>query len=77
MESLQELQREFDILEDMDVVKPPEEMGVVVQHASPSLLIKEGPEKRRLVTTFNDFSPYIRIPPTASSDCNTVLRRVS
>ena len=76
-ELLQELQSAADDLEDLGVLQKPEDLGIVVQHASPSLLLREGPNKRRLVTTFNDLSPYIRIPPTSSSDCNSVLRKLS
>ena len=52
-ETLQELQKEFDELEESGIIGIPEELGINVQHASPSLLIREG-DKRRLVTTFND-----------------------
>lgn len=73
---LQELQKKADELEELGILAKPEDLGITVQHASPSLLIREG-AKRRLVTTFNDLSPYVRIPPTASSDCNSVLRKLS
>ena len=76
-ELLQELQSAADELEELGVLQKPEDLGIIVQHASPSLLLREGPNKRRLVTTFNDLSPYIRIPPTSSSDCNSVLRKLS
>ena len=76
-ELLQELQTAADELEELGVLAKPEDLGITVQHASPSLLLREGPNKRRMVTTFNDLSPYIRIPPTASSDCNSVLRKLS
>ena len=76
-ELLQELQAAADELEELGILRKPEDLGITVQHASPSLLLREGPNKRRMVTTFNDLSPYIRIPPTASSDCNSVLRKLS
>ena len=61
---LQELQKKADELEELGVLAKPEDLGIVVQHASPSLLVKEG-NKRRLVTTFNDLSPYVRIPSSS------------
>ena len=76
-QNLQLLQQEADKLEELGVLAKPEDLGITVQHASPSFLVKKSSGGQRFVTAFNSLSPYVRIPPTASSDCNSVLRKLS
>ena len=76
-QNLQLLQQEADKLEELGVLARPEDLGITVQHASPSFLVKKPDGGNRFVTAFNSLSPYVRLPPTVSSDCNSVLKKLS
>lgn len=76
-QNLQQLQLEADKLEELGVLARPEDLGITVQHASPSFLVKKPDGGNRFVTAFNSLSPYVRLPPTVSSDCDSVLKKLS
>ena len=74
----QTLQDEADALENLGVLGRPEDYGVTVKHVSPSFLVRDPKKgKSRFVTAFNNLSPYVRLPPTASVSCEDTLRRLS
>ena len=55
----------------------PEDVGVVVTFVSPSFLVKKPDGSHRFVTAFNSLSQYVKILPTASTSCDSVLRTIS
>ena len=75
--TLQLLQEEADKLEAHGVLAKPEDIGVDVQYASPSFLVKKPDGTYRFVTAFNELGQYTRILPTSSTTCDEVLRRLS
>ena len=76
-QSMQQLQNEADKLEELGVLRKPEELGVQIKYASPSFLRLKPDGTFRFVTAFNNLSQYTRILPTASLPPDEILRRVS
>ena len=74
---LQQLQEEADKLEALGVLAKPEDVGVDVQFASPSLLVKKPDGSFRFCTAFNELCQYTKVLPVASQSCDDVLRRLS
>jgi hypothetical protein len=68
------LQQKMDELEDLGVLARPEEVGVVVEHVSPSFLVKKPNGDYRLVTAFNSVAAYAKPVPTKSTSCEEILR---
>ena len=57
--NLQELQDKFDELERLGVFGRPEDLGIVVDHVSPSFLVqKASGVGKRLVTSFASVGQY-------------------
>ena len=56
--NLQELQNKFDELEKQGVFQRPEDIGVTVEHVSPSFLVRKPSGGTRLVTNFTSIGQY-------------------
>ena len=70
------LQEKADELESKGVLVSPESIGVVVEHVSPSFLLKKASGDWRFVTAFNDLAAFCRLPPSKASKINDVLQRI-
>ena len=64
-------------MEALGVLAKPEDVGVDVQFASPSLLVKKPDGSFRFCTAFNELCQYTKVLPVASQSCDDVLRRLS
>ena len=60
-DNLQLLQDKFDELESQGVFGRPEDYGVVVEHVSPSFLVKKPSGGYRLVTAFTALSGFTKL----------------
>ena len=77
-DNLQLLQDKFDELESQGVFARPEDVDVVVQHVSPSFLVrKSSGTGYRLVTAFTTLSEYIKPLPSLMPTVESTLRTVS
>ena len=77
-DNLQLLQDKFDELESQGVFARPEDVGVVVEHVSPSFLVRKSSGTGfRLVTAFTTLSEYIKPLPSMMPTVETTLRTVS
>ena len=76
-DNLQALQDKFDELESQGVFARPEDVGVVVQHVSPSFLVRKPSGGHRLVTAFTALGEYIKTLPTTMPTVESILRTVS
>ena len=74
---LQLLQEEADKLEVLGVLAKPEDLGIDVEFASPSLLVKKPDGSYRFCTAFNELCQYTKVLPVATQSCDDVLRRLS
>lgn len=74
---LQLLQEEADKLESLGVLAKPEDVGVDIQFASPSFLVKKPDGSFRFVTAFNELCQYTKILPVVAHGCDEILRRLS
>jgi hypothetical protein len=68
------LQEKMDELEALGVLAKPEDAGVVVEHVSPSFLVKKDGGGHRLVTAFNSIGTYAKPIPSKSTTTDEVLR---
>lgn len=68
------LQQKMDELEDLGVLARPEDVGIVVEHVSPSFLVKKANGDHRLVTAFNSIAAYAKPVPTKSTSSEEILR---
>ena len=76
-DNLQLLQNKFDELEGT-VFRRPEEMGIVVEHVSPSFLVrKTSGNGYRLVTAFTTLSEYIKPLPSLMPTVEVILRTIA
>lgn len=77
-DNLQILQDKFDELESQGVFARPEDVDVVVQHVSPSFLVRKSSGiGYRLVTAFTTLGEYIKPLPTLMPTVENTLRTVS
>jgi hypothetical protein len=76
-DNLQLLQDKFDKLESEGVFGRPEDHDVVVEHVSPSFLVKKNSGGYRLVTAFTALSDYTKTLPTLMPTVEDMLRTVS
>ena len=68
------LQEKFDELERQGVFARPEDVNVVVEHVSPSFLVKKSSGGHRLVTAFTSLGQYCKTLPVTMSTVDSVLR---
>ena len=77
-DNLQILQNKFDELEAQGVFARPEDVGVVVQHVSPSFLVrKSNGGGYRLVTAFTSLGEYIKPLPSLMPTVEDMLRTIA
>ena len=77
-DNLQILQDKFDELEAQGVFARPEDVGVVVQHVSPSFLVRKASGiGYRLVTAFTTLGEYIKPLPTLIPTVESNLRVIA
>ena len=76
-DNLQLLQDKFDELESQGVFGRPEDYGVVVEHVSPSFLVKKPSGGYRLVTAFTALSGFTKTLPTLMPTVEDMLRTIS
>ena len=75
--NLDALQDKFDSLESKGVFARPEDVGVIVEHVSPSFLINKGNGEYRLVTAFTTLAEYTKTLPTVMPTVETTLRTIA
>ncbi len=68
------LQDKFDDLERQGVFRRPEDIGVVIEHVSPSFLVKKRGPGHRLVTAFTSLGQFCKTLPVTMSTVDSVLR---
>lgn len=71
------LQEKMDELECLGVLAKPEDVGVTVEHVSPSFLVHKPDGTHRLVTAFNAIGTYAKPLPSRSVCTDDVLRFLS
>ena len=68
-----ELQAKFNELEQAQVFRRPEDLGVTVEYLNPSFLVKKLSSGHRLVTAFVDVARYSKPQPSLMTDVDTTL----
>lgn len=74
---LDTLQQKFDELENIGVLKRPEDVGITVEYVTPSFLMKKPNGSFRLVTAFADVGRYSKPQPSLMSDIDSTLRQIA
>ncbi len=74
---MQILQNKFDELERQGVFARPEEVGVVVEHVSPSFLVRKANGGFRLVTAFTTIGEYSKTLPSIMPTVDDTLRMIA
>ena len=74
---LVELQAKFDELEQAQVFRRPEDLGITVEYLNPSFLVKKPSGGHRLVTAFADVARYSKPQPSLMPDVDTTLRTIA
>lgn len=74
---LVELQAKFDELEQAEVLRRPEDLGITVEYLNPSFLVKKPSGGHRLVTAFADVARYSKPQPSLMSDVDSTLRTIA
>ena len=72
--NLQALQDKFDDLESEGVFARPEDVNVVVEHVSPSFLVKKSSGGHRLVTAFTSLGQFCKTLPVTMPTIDSVFR---
>ena len=75
--NLDALQEKFDELESMGVFARPEDVGVTVEHVSPSFLVPKSRGGHRLVTNFASLVDYVKTLPTIMPTVESILRTIA
>ena len=73
-EKMQLLQQKMDELESLGVLAKPEDVGVTIEHVSPSFLVHKPDGSYRLVTAFNAIGTYAKPHPSRSVCTDDILR---
>ena len=76
-DKLVELQEKFDELEQCQVFRRPEDIGVTVEYLNPSFLVKKPSGGFRLVTAFADVGRYSKPQPSLMPDVDSILRTIT
>ena len=71
------LQDKFDDLEGQGVFARPEDVGVTVEHVSPSFLVAKSSGGHRLVTNFASLIDYVKTLPTVMPTVESILRTIA
>lgn len=75
--NLELLQDKFDELDSQGVFVRPEDVGVVVEHVSPSFLVRKPSGGHRLVTAFTSIGQYCKTLPTSMPTVDDTLRTIA
>ena len=75
--NLVQLQAKFDELEQAQVFRHPEDLGITVEYLNPSFLVKKLSGGHRLMTAFADVAHYSKPQPSLMPDVNTTLRTIA
>ena len=75
--NLVQLQAKFDELEQAQVFRHPEDLGITVEYLNPSFLVKKPSGGHRLVTAFADVARYSKPQPSLMPDVDTTLRTIA
>jgi hypothetical protein len=73
-ENLEQLQDKMDELERNGVLAKPEDVGTVIEHVSPSFLVKKSSGGFRLVTAFNNIGTYTKPSPSRITTSDEILQ---
>ena len=76
-DKLVELQAKFDELENSNVFKRPEDIGVNVEYLNPSFLVRKSSVDYCLVTAFADVGRYSKPQPSLMPDVDSTLRTIA
>ena len=71
------LQNKFDDLERQGVFSRPEDVNVIVEHVSPSFLVRKANGGHRLVTAFTSLGKYCKTLPVTMPTVDSVLRTIA
>ena len=74
---LVELQAKFDELEQAEVFRRPEDLGITVEYLNPSFLVKKPSGGHRLVTAFANVARYSNPQPSLMPDVDSTLRIIA
>jgi hypothetical protein len=74
---LEQLQTNFDELEQTGVFQRPEDLNVVAEYLNPSFLVKKKSGGFRLVTAFSDVGRYSKLQPSLKPDVDSTLRKIA
>ena len=74
---LVELQAKFDELEQAEVFRRPEDLGITVEYLNPSFLVKKPSGGYKLVTAFADVARYSKPQPSLMPDVDSTLRTIA
>ena len=72
--NMSDLQSHMDDLEKIGVLAKPEDVGVVVEHVSPSFLVPKPSGGERCVTSFVGLASFTKPPPSKATRCEDVMR---
>ena len=75
--NLQDLQNKFDDLERQGVFCRPEDIGIAVEHVSPSFLVRKPSGGTRLVTAFTSIGQYSKILPSVMPSVDDTFRTIA
>ena len=75
--NLDALQDKFDELEAQGYFSRPEDIGVIVEHVSPSFLVRKNNGGFRLVTAFTSLAEYTKTLPTVMPTVESMLRTIA
>ena len=76
-DKLVEFQKKFDELEQCQVFRRPEDVGITVEYINPSFLVKKPPGRYRLVITFAVVGRYSKPQPPLMPDVDSTLRTIA
>ena len=74
---LEKLQDKFDELENEGVFVRPEDVGITIEHVSPSFLVRKPSGGNRLVTAFTLIGNYCKTLPTSMPTVDDTLRTIA
>jgi hypothetical protein len=74
---LMELQQKCDDLEELGVLRKPEDIDIVAEYLNPSFLVKKPSGNFRLVTAFAEVGRYSKPQPALMPDVDSTLRQIA
>ena len=71
------LQQKMDEMEDLNVLKKPEEVGVIVEYLNTTFLVRKSRGGNRCITDFGEVGRYAKPQPSLLPDMSSILRTIS